>query len=126
MEACMFLKRGWISLLLLLISLSLYSEKSKDILVPGFINQGDKSDNNINLVITKSLSLFLNKLSGIRVLPAMAPDKDPKINTYFKSKKLSSESLLDMGLSYQANIVIGGEYKVEGNSVKINVIAYNV
>lgn len=116
-----------IVLLLLGFTGFIYAEKTRDIIIAGFINGGDKADNNINLVITKSLGTFLNKLPGIRVIPTLSAEKDPKIKAYISAKTIEADSLLDIGLTYQATTVIGGDYSVDQkkNSVKFNIEAYD-
>lgn len=115
-------------LLFLLLPLCLYpADKPKSIAVLGFINTGNKSDNNINLMITKSLTTFLSKLQEISLTSYDAVQKTAGENRYWEQKTMDTEKALDMGLNLAASEIITGEYTVDKKkeTIKINVYVYN-
>ena len=103
---------------------SLFTEEIKTIAVAGFINQGVKTDDPINKVISKSLITYLGKIGGVRVTPFAIMEKLAAENKFWKSKKLDIETAVEMGLSLKAERVVTGTYKVDAKNNTIEIIVY--
>lgn len=103
-------------------------EDKQTLAVIGFINMGDKPDKDINLVISKSMIIFLSKVPGVKIIEFDDVEKHAKQNNFWESKKLDINTALDMGLLMKAKHIIVGDYKVnkQKDTILINVYVYDV
>ncbi len=99
----------------------------KTIAVVGFINQGDKTDDSINKVISKSLITFLGNISGTKVTSYEAMEKLALEKNFWQSKDLDVDTAVEMGLDLAVKQVVTGTYKVnkKNGTIKITVYVYD-
>ncbi len=99
----------------------------KTIAVVGFINQGDKTDNSVNKVISKSLITFLAKVKGTKVISYEVIEKLAEDNNFWESKELNVETASEMGLNLAVKQVVTGTYKIDNKKeiVHITVQVYD-
>jgi TolB-like protein len=100
----------------------------KSITVAGFINNGDKSDGNMNLLLSKSIITFLSKLPGYTVVPFVKSFKAAQDRGFLAKKRLDPKDALDIGLATGSKQVITGDYKIDKkkNRIAINMLVYDV
>lgn len=103
------------------------AEDIKTIAVAGFINLGDRNDDSINKVISKSLITFLGNIKGTKVTSYEVIEKLAAENKFWESKKLNTEAAVEMALSLAVKQVVTGTYKVnkDKNSIQITVFVYD-
>ncbi len=98
--------------------------ETKTIAVVGFINQGDKMDDTINKVISKSLITFLAKIKGTKVTAYDAVEKLSADNKFWESKELDADIAVEMGLDLAVKQVVTGTYKVNKKAGTIKIVVY--
>jgi hypothetical protein len=104
-----------------------FGQEAKSIAVIGFINQGERSDDNINLTITKSLTTFLSKIPGVKVSPYTEVEKITKQDGFWEQNKLDVTAASDIGLKLKVKQIIIGDYRVnkKKETIAINVYVYD-
>lgn len=105
-----------------------YSAEEKTISVAGFLNKGARSDDSVNLVISKSLISVLQKVPGFKVTPFSRVESEAKKRDLWTVKNYELNNLLDFGLLFAAKTIVCGDYLIDKGkeTVQINVFAYNV
>ncbi len=121
------LKQVFFILFFIIISTTAYSD-GKLIAVAGFINLGAAKDNNLNMVITKSLILYLSKIPNITVIQYDAVAKSALKSGLWAQTNINMEEALSLGQEFSCDKVVIGEYNADdkNNQITINVYAYDV
>lgn len=111
-----------------LLSVSTYAASSENILVAGFRNTGSESDDNINIVLTKSLINLLAALQDVKVVAYAALEQTTLIKNFWQSDTFNMDVIEDAGLRFGVNKVVYGEYKVnmEAETITITYSVYDV
>ncbi|MCX7820377.1 MAG: hypothetical protein N2258_01725 [Brevinematales bacterium] len=113
--------KKFLFLLILLIPLSfIYAEK---VAVIGFINNGDKTEDDYNYILSSSIFSFLYKISDIDTTDKEIVNKITLEKKFF-NQKFDPERALNIGLSLSASKIITGEYTVNKKNKKINISLY--
>ncbi|OHD53316.1 MAG: hypothetical protein A2014_06225 [Spirochaetes bacterium GWF1_49_6] len=100
--------------------------KIKPTTIAGFVNKGDKSDDNINVLLTKSLINLLSLIPDVIITPFSDVETAVKMNKLWFSKAIDVEKALAMGILFETKQVVVGDYKIIKNKVTINLYVYDV
>ncbi|OHD55491.1 MAG: hypothetical protein A2Y33_11825 [Spirochaetes bacterium GWF1_51_8] len=100
--------------------------KIKPTTIAGFINKGDKADDKINVMLTKSLINLLSKIPSVVITPYEDVEAAVKDNKLWTAKTVDIEKSLAMGLLFETKQVVVGDYHVTGGKVTINLSIYDV
>ncbi|OHD62406.1 MAG: hypothetical protein A2014_03430 [Spirochaetes bacterium GWF1_49_6] len=118
-----------ISLIMLFLSATLgfsAAAKIKPTTIAGFVNKGDKADDKINVMLTKSLINLLSKIPNVVITPYEDVESAVNDNKLWTGKSLDVEKSLAMGLLFETKQVVVGDYEVVKNKVTINLYIYDV
>lgn len=88
------------------------SENLQTILIAGFINQGDESDEKYNEVITRSLIVLLSKVPGVQVISYDDVVESTSENGLWNLEEHDPEIIEVMGLTLGAKKVVVGEFYI--------------
>ena len=101
---------------------------TNSVAVIGFLNKGDKVDNDYNTIITHSLNNFLSRIGEIEVVNPDMVKKVVEEKKLLETDSLNIETALDIGVSFSAGNIIVGEYLANRKTKKINItmFVYNV
>ncbi len=99
----------------------------KSVTVAGFINKGKSNRDNINAIMTKSLSTFLSKISK-NITPYNEVEKAALEDNFWNKKELKSDQAINIAQRFSTEQVITGDYIVNDNNetISIKVYVYNV
>ncbi len=97
--------------------------KAEQIAVLGFVNKGDKSDDDYNYIISYSILSFLYKIPDIETIDKEIVNKIIQEKKFYE-QKIDPEKALNIGLSLSASKIILGEYTVNKKNKKINITIY--
>lgn len=123
------MKKFMISVLFVVVSFSgLHAATVDTILIAGFLNQGADADDNINIVLTKSLIGLLGKVPGIQVVPYETVTASVAGNHLWSLDTVNMDVIEAMGLTLGAKKVVFGDYKIDNRTSKItgHYSVYNV
>jgi TolB-like protein len=106
----------------------LHAANADTILIAGFLNQGADADDNINIVLTKSLISLLSKVPGIQVVPYDTVKESVDGNHLWSQDTANMELVEAMGLILGAKKVVFGDYKIDNRTSNItgHYSVYNV
>jgi hypothetical protein len=108
--------------------LNLYSaDEGKTIMIAGFINKGKASENNANLIMTKSFIAFFDKIPGSKLIPYDSVEKAAK-GGFWTKKALDTDMAVRLAQQLNADLVVTGDYIVDEdkNTIVINFVVINV
>ncbi len=96
--------------------------------VAGFINYGDSSDDDINIVITKSLIIYLSKLPGSLITSYDETEKAAEEFGYWNLKELDPGTAIRIAQKSNSKLAITGFYRTDNKSkiIEIQVFVYGV
>ncbi len=99
----------------------------KSATVAGFINKGKSNQDNINILMTKSLSTFLSKISK-NITPYKDVEEIAQGTNFWSLKVLDSDKAINIAQHFSMEQVITGDYAVNDKTgtIVINVFVYNV
>ena len=98
----------------------------KSVTVAGFINKGKANQANINIMMGKSLSTFLAKISK-NITPFKDVEETALSNSFWSQKELKSSQAINIAQQFSTEQVITGDYLVNDSGIiTINVYVYNV
>jgi hypothetical protein len=100
--------------------------KIKPTTIAGFVNKGDKTDDKINIMLTKSLINLLSKIPNVVITPYEDIESAVKDNKLLSAKSINIDKALAMGLLFETKQVVVGDYEVVKNKVTINLYIYDV
>ncbi len=123
-------KKVFVILLILFASQGLIRPEDfqmKSVTVAGFINRGKPNQSNINIMMVKSLSTFLSKISK-KVTPYKDIEESARGGGFWEMKELNIGKAINIAQQFSSEQVITGDYLVNDQSGKItiNVYVYNV
>ncbi len=99
----------------------------KSATVAGFINRGKSSQDNINILMTKSLSTFLSKISK-NITPYKDVEEIAGGTNFWGQKALDGSRAINIAQHFSTEQVITGDYLVndKNSTIVIDVLVYNV
>ncbi len=99
----------------------------KSATVAGFINRGKSSKDNINLLMGRSLTTFLMKISK-SITPFRDVQDSAGASGFWGQKELNSSQAINIAQQFSTEQVITGDYLVndQKDTITINVYVYNV
>lgn len=105
-----------------------YAANTEIILVAGFRNLGAGTEDNINIILTKSLISQLGRGNDVMIISYNKLEQTTLIKEYWHSATLDMNVIERAGLRLGANKVVFGDYKVDraANKIVINYSVYNV
>ncbi|MEJ5284845.1 MAG: hypothetical protein WHS77_07315 [Brevinematales bacterium] len=109
---------------LFLFTIVVYSQTGTNVAILGFINKGEKNNNYYNYMISESLSSFLSKFNGLKVLPYSEVRKVVSNELLLERSELDVDKALDIGIKLGANQILIGDYVVNRKEKKININIY--
>lgn len=119
-------KRFMIALAVMFIVVGIsYGQETKKVLVAGFVNQGDKTDDSINTVMSKSFITFLNMLAGSELVSYKEAEKLATDSKYWSGKSADKDIAIRMGQQAGADQVITGEYTVKNEKITVKIYVYD-
>lgn len=120
----LFTRISTLLILLFAFTLVAQAEGAKTIAVAGFVNQGNKTEDSVNKVISKSLITFLKKVKGTKVTSFEVIENLAEENKLWASKTLDTNKVVDMGLNLAVQQVVAGTYKVDKSKDTIKITVY--
>ncbi len=99
----------------------------KSATVAGFINRGKSNQDNINILMTKSLSTFLSKISK-NITPYKDVEEIAGGTNFWSLKELEGSRAINIAQHFSTEQVITGDYTLNDKTgiITINVFVYNV
>ncbi len=108
------LKKLLLIIAVLLVSAAPLSAQSPDtILVAGFQNYGSPADDNLNIVLTKSLISLLSCFSDVRVVSYESVEQIVSENGFWKTNTVNMDTIDSMGLRLAVQKIVFGNYRVD-------------
>lgn len=126
----MLVKKLGLSLFLIFFFAGIFRAQSfemKSATVAGFINKGKANQDNVNIIMTKSLTTFLAKISK-KITPYNEVEKISRETKFWEQKTLKSNLAVQIAQGFSSEQVITGDYMVDekNDTLSIEVFAYNV
>lgn len=99
----------------------------KSTTVAGFINRGSSSQDSFNIVMTKSLTIFLSKITT-NISPYNEVEKIAAGSGFWGKKTLNPNLALNIAQRFTSEQVITGDYIIndKDSTITINVSVFNV
>ncbi len=99
----------------------------KSVTVAGFINKGKANQGNINIMMVKSLTTFLSKISK-KITPYKEVEETARGSGFWDQKEFNSGGAINIAQQFSTEQVITGDYLVneQSGTININVYVYNV
>lgn len=116
-----------ISVCLFLLAAPFYAAPAQTVLVAGFQNLGGHADDNLNIVLTKSLISYLSKLTDVNVVSYETAEQTAEANGFWKTNAVNLDTVDMMGLSLHVKKVVFGNYRVNSanNTIAVSYSIYD-
>ena len=119
-----------ISILIFFLSSFTEAVEMRNVTVAGFINLSDKPNNNINMVITRSLTTFLSKIPDVNVAPFSDVQRLADENKIWETPTPDPDTnkVIEMGKKLGSRFVVIGNYKIDKQNrdkIIIHAFVYN-
>lgn len=116
------------ALFLFLPCIKLSAANYDTILIVGFRNLGDPNDDNINVVLTKSLINWLSMIEDVRVVNYESVEKTVAANGFLKAATVDTNVIEMMGMHFVSRKIVFGNYKIDTakNLITLNYSIYDL
>lgn len=117
-----------IILFALFLNTPLFSTTYDTVLIAGFQNLGDSADDNLNVVLTKSLINWLSMIGEVRVVTYENTAKAATANGFWAADTVDTNLIEMMGLRFSSRKIVFGSYTIDNakNLITLNYSIYDL